>query len=105
MPRFPVDCNATVITLVRALHERSRPTAVAWFVVAVVVYTIKRAAFGALPHVGEEVFELLPSLADRNTPTTVERIPAMRFPVATSTHLYPSVVGSRANERVGLSTP
>ena len=61
-------------TLVAPLFLCGSPTAVLRFVVAVDIDPVERLAFRSFPHIGKEVFECLPSLADSDPSTTVSLV-------------------------------
>ena len=61
-------------TLVETLFRCGGPSAIVWFIVAVVVNAVKGLAFWALAHIFEEIGEALPPpSANRDSATSVER--------------------------------
>lgn len=62
-----------VVPLVSRLLAGSRPLAVAWLVVAVVVHSFKTVAFWLLAHISKEVCEVFPSLAHLDSTTAIAR--------------------------------
>lgn len=79
-------------TLVSCLLDSSRPSAVGWSIGPVVVDALDRHAMRRLAHVGVEVFELPPTLADRDSATSVVfELPILRVSTPAK-HLTPSMV-------------
>ena len=86
----------TYASLVRTLFYCCSPVAVFRLVVAVVVSTFDRMFVRrAPPHVGEEVLELQPAFADRDTSTAVVFERCMRRGVAAPKHRRPGPVLDR----------
>lgn len=73
------------------------PTAIAWFVITVVIYAIKGFSFRAFAHICVEVFKRHPSFTDGNASSTVDRIGGIPLVRATPTHSGPQMMlcGSR----------
>jgi hypothetical protein len=49
------------------------PAAVAWLVIAIVIYSVYAQSRWAWPHIGQKVLELSPALANFNSPSTIAR--------------------------------
>lgn len=80
---------------VAGLFSRGSPPAVAFFVVAIVVFPIERLSGRSFPHVGKEVYEGTPLLANRDAATAVVSV-TRGFRIAASLdHLFPSVIDRR----------
>lgn len=61
-----------VRSLVVRLFIQSGPSAVFGAVIAIIIYTVKRAFFaGGFAHIGEEVFKDLPAFADLDTASAI----------------------------------
>ncbi len=82
------NCISTICNLSRF----SRPNAVRWRVPFVVIDSLKRETFWSLTHVGIKEFKCGPSLADRNTSTTVVNEGWVFGVVATGFHISPSLI-------------
>lgn len=77
---------------IRRLLVMCRPSAIAWLVVAVVVDSVNRVAWGPSSHISEEVFELLPSLAHFDAASAVILVFMVFHILATRNHSQPNVV-------------
>jgi hypothetical protein len=81
-------------TAIAGLRLRSRPAAVAGFVVPIVVDTVERHSGGALAHIGEEVFEVAPPFAERDASSAIPlELSCFRVGAALP-HVDPRGVGS-----------
>lgn len=47
------------------------PTAIAWLVIAIVIYAIKRRALGPLAHIGEKNSKIIPPVTNPNATTSI----------------------------------
>jgi hypothetical protein len=77
---------------VAGLFSAGRPLAVAFFVVAIVVFPIERLSGRPFPHVGEEVYEGKPSLANRDPAPAVPAKGFMVCACATINHARPRMI-------------
>ena len=77
------------------LRETCIPLAVGGCVIAVVVDALDGQAFWSWPHIGEEIFKLVPSFANCNTAATIVFEVFKIFVVATLHHGVPGCVCSR----------
>lgn len=93
----PINCQKNVNAPIALLGSSAGPSAIIRFVIAVIVYAVKRVAIRAWPHVGKEIAV---SDAARNPPPvaygdssrSVVRVERMRWPVATVNHPLPQSV-------------
>jgi hypothetical protein len=108
--------NAMSARRVLSLFNHRRPTAVAWFVVAVVVFALKGVSIGwPMAHIRQELREgLAPLSANLDTPAAVPRIKVSSLVLASGDHAFPDpvlwrpaepmrAVGSRARVHVQAS--
>lgn len=91
------------VVSVFSLLSPSRPSAIARFVVAVVVDAIKCPSTGAVPHVGHKIDEgITPSIADGHPTSAIPVVANPVFVVAPLLHVAPRIVGwaSDSTERI-----
>jgi hypothetical protein len=71
----------------------SRPPAITWFIVSIIIYTIKNN-IGRISsrHIFKEIFKFSPSLANLNTPLSVVVILGMRKKIAANLHILPRLI-------------
>ena len=86
--------------MVRLLFLTRGPSAVAGFIVPVIVYPVDGLAFRPFAHVGEKVYEGLPTLADRDSLAPVVFVIQV---VATSKHAHPGVIGRCEGTSMGMT--
>lgn len=86
---------------ISVLLNGSRPAAVVWLIVSVVVDAIKRVFWGrTTPHVRDEIFEFLPSFANLNPSFAVFVELRMALVAASLLHVDPRHVFRRASQTV-----
>jgi len=91
--RFPVSCYQRNAVPIGILLKDSSPSAIRLRIISIVVYAVERAIFAwTLPHVNKKVFELLPSLAVRYTPSTILAVSLVVRIVATTLHAAPCTI-------------
>jgi len=86
------------------LFYAGRPTAVGGFVIAIIVDAVDGHAGGAIAHVSEKFFELLPSFTDGNAATAVITKPRVLRVLAPLYHRRPHSVFRRAPTAVLVIT-
>ena len=69
-----------------------RPTAVTWFVVPVVVNSVKRPASRAIPHVCQEILELHPTLANLDPSASISTVQVVLLIAAPVFHGPPTSI-------------
>lgn len=79
-----------------------RPSAILWSIRAVVVDTVKRHPARRMPHVGEEIGELKPSLANGDASPAVTGVGGVIRIDAATDHLAPAVVNAAASQSMLL---
>jgi len=80
-----------ISTVVSGLLFRSGPAAVIWFVVAIVIAAVNgEAFFVTLAHIGDEVANIVPTVADGNTTTAVAWIFLVGWICASINHALPN---------------
>ncbi len=81
------------ISLVRSLLGASSPLAVFWGVWAVVVLSFYAMPLAwSRPHIGKEVLEFLPTVANLNAATTIPRIESSFGVVASVSNVFPDLM-------------
>jgi hypothetical protein len=94
----------TVAALIEALFRISRPTAIAGFVMAIIVDAVQGSPGRTIAHVSQECLErLTPSLADGNAPAAIPEIGAMAGVGTSLNHPMPRAV--RPCSAAALSVP
>lgn len=94
--------DEVVVPLVSPLFLAGGPSAIAGFVVPVHVDSLDGCSFGTIPHVGDEVLELLPPFADGDSAPTVVLAGLVCAPPS---HCLPDVVNAIAGSPVCLVSP
>ena|SRR5215467_15713105 len=89
---FSPSPNLPFAAFVLLLFEVGGPTAIAWFVVAVIVDALKRVVVWSWSHVGVKVFELLPALADFDAASTIVFVAWVVGVLAALPHAAPGFV-------------
>jgi hypothetical protein len=101
-PLGPLPFEVVARSPIVGLFAHRCPTTVAGLIALVVVDTIQSVArAGALAHIGEEVLEAVPALADGDSSAAVIGIIGMSRIVATSAHIGPDFILWRAVLAVG----
>ena len=90
---LPVVLKAAIVALVVALLQASSPTAIARFVIPVIVDSLDGATIRSLAHVTEEAKEAQPFITNGN-PTTAPVFVVRQFGISASLHhTRPRIVG------------
>ena len=90
-PRFP----APRVPAIRVLLRARRPSAVAGFVIAVIVDAVECHSGRSFSHISSEVLELQPAFADSYSATAVKRVGGVPGVEATRDHPAPGTVCTR----------
>jgi hypothetical protein len=90
-------------SFIQCLLLRGGPTAVARFVVAVVVDAINRKSIGPLAHVGKELFKRIPSSAYRNSPSSIVLKVLTAWIGASFNHSSPNTISFGSNSICGVA--
>ena len=85
------------MAVVRLLFS-GRPTAIRRLIISVVVLSVDGVSFGPRSHVGEEIQEHSPSLANGYSPTSVSGIVAGIWVQAAFSHRHPNLVFRRFSD-------
>ncbi len=103
--RFTINRNPSIGGSVSSLSGHSRPTTIVWFIIPVVIDPVDRISFGrALSHIGKEVLELLPSLADLDASISIPMILCVIWIRAPIFHLGPDIPFSCATLSMEIGT-
>ena len=92
---FPVVSKQRVRTLVVHLIDAVRPSAIARFIVAVVIDALNRVTFWAITHVCVKGSKGLPLWTNGDSTPTINRVLVVVRVAASRLHVAPAVVGSR----------
>ena len=86
-----------------SLLSMSCPAAITWLVVTVVVDAVERQSLLRIPHIGKEVFKVLPSRADHDSAATIAVVSGVAGARASINHVLPRPVGSAVRHGVPMA--
>ena len=90
---FAIVRDRSVCHGVSGLLFLGSPSAVSGFIIPIVVNSIQSHSARTLPHIGEEVCEVCPSIANRYAPTTIPVVRNVVFVPAPHPHRRPALIG------------
>lgn len=74
--RYPVNGKDAIGPCVPVLFCASRPLAIIWFVISVIVFAFYRQSRRTFPHIGKKIGKRLPSFTNLNSSPTVQWVVA-----------------------------
>lgn len=94
---FTIHCVKHVRGHIVALSPYGGPAAIFGGIIAIVIFTLYRPAFGAFAHVGKKVFKgISPAITDLDAAPAVSIIMRSILSVATGFYTLPYTIGERA---------